>query len=162
VAAQGTTFAKFVERQADAEYDRRTSLDARGLGVVTSNGAFTTLIFGLLVVLKGRDFTLTPSAKIPLIVALASLMLSALVGLYATQLVRYTVTDATTLRDMIGSHWKDSEVDARNACAATTIKTVDSLRTGNNKKAGRIVVAVAFQLLGFVSLAVSASIVLLA
>ena len=59
---------------------------------------------------------------------------------------------------MIGSHWKDDEVDARNECAATTIKTVDSLRTGNNKKAGRIVVAVAFQLLGFVSLAVSASI----
>jgi len=156
LAEQGSTYAQFIERQADAEYDRRSSLDARGLAIVTSSGAFTTLLFAVLTALKGKDVRLTGPASGFLIGSLVLLVLSALADLYATQLVKYTVTDVATLRLMLAKpHWRDEEADARGVCAHTTINTVESLRTGNDQKAGRLVVAVALQLAAFIALTVT-------
>lgn len=162
MAEQGTTYAAFIENQGRAEYERRTVLDARGLGIVTTNGAFTTLIFGILVVLKGKNFTLGLPAEVALIVALTFLILSAGAGVYATQLVKYSVPDYDTLRAMLkADHWKDSEVTARYFCASATIRTIESLGEGSDRKAGRIVAAVYLQLAGFAALAASVGIDLL-
>jgi len=129
-----------------AEYERRVSLDARGLAVMTSSGAFTTLVFALLVVLRGKGFVPTAPGKVAISLSLLLFIVSGFVGLYAAQLLGYHVIDLAAMKTMTKIRWIDDEVDARNACAAANLKAIKTLREGNNKKAGRIVVAGALQL----------------
>jgi len=146
VAEQGVTYSAFIDGQLKAEYERRVSLDARGLAVMTSSGAFTTLVFALLVVLRGKGFVPTAPGKVAISLSLLLFIVSGFVGLYAAQLLGYHVIDLAAMKTMTKIRWIDDEVDARNACAAANLKAIKTLREGNNKKAGRIVVAGALQL----------------
>jgi hypothetical protein len=152
---QGKNYSEFVSHNAELEQSRRSSLDARGVGILTSNGAVTTLIFGILAVIKGENFVLTTAARWGVIVTLALLMVSAFFGMYATRLIEYEIASIADLQKMTGELWTSSETTARNICAASTISTVDTLRKGNNTKASRVSWAINFQLSGFVVLAVS-------
>jgi len=159
MADQGTTYAAFITRQADAELSRRERLDARGLGVVGTNGALATLVLGTLAALKGTDkLVLTMWAQRSLATALLALVRAALMGVLATQLRSYTVASTETMLDMLSSdHWGDTEVTARGICAKTTVNTVTTLRAGNEKKAFRIVVAVYLQLAAIALLVATAA-----
>jgi len=146
VVEQGVTYSVFIAGQLKAEYERRVSLDARGLAVITSSGAFTTFVFALLVVLRGKDFVPTSAGKVAISFSLLLFVVSGVVGLYAAQLLGYHVIDLAAMKAMTKTRWIDDEVDARNACAVANLKSIKTLREGNNKKAGRIVVAGALQL----------------
>ena len=156
---QGTTYAEFIKRQADAELGRRERLDARGLAVVGTNAALATLVLGTLAILEGTNqLALTRAAQWSLAIALLCLVTAAFMGLLATQLRWYKATSTPTMQTMLGDpHWGHSEVTARNVCATTTLKTVTSLRQGNEKKASRIVLAVRLQLAAIVCLAGAAA-----
>lgn len=159
MSEQGTTYADFVRRQADAELSRRDRLDARGLAVIGTNGALATLVLGGLTVLRGtQSLTLTTAAQWPLGLALVCLVSAAFMGVHATQLRWYKVVDTSTMQAMLHDpHWGDTEATARNACATTTLRTVTSLRQGNEQKASRIVAAVYLQLGAIVALAATAA-----
>jgi len=67
-----------------AEYDRRAKMEARGSTIVTASASLATLVFGLTVVLTGKDHTFTNSfATLPLIAALVAFVISAVLGTMA-------------------------------------------------------------------------------
>ncbi len=53
---------------------------------------------------------------------------------------------------MLGGHWRDNEVDARNNVSVLNVKTIDSLQQGNNCKVRPILAAVVAQVIGLVAL----------
>ena len=73
-------------------------------------------------------------------------------GIVATFLWSYQVAATATLREMLTARWQWDEVDARNAVATADLATTESLRRGNNWKSRLLIAALAFQVLGLVTL----------
>ena len=44
---KGSSYGPTIKAQLDEERVRKTSLEGRGIGIVTSSGALATLLFGL-------------------------------------------------------------------------------------------------------------------
>ena len=146
---QGTTFAAFLKDELAAERKRREAHDQRGFEVVKTTGTLVTLVLGFAAVLLGTDYR--PDSQLAVIfVSLALLVLVVSTGfaLSATQLLRYSVTDKTGLDDILKDRWESTEPTARGIVAQLSAKTIDNLRTGNDKKADRLARANWLQLIG--------------
>jgi hypothetical protein len=161
VSEQGKTFAAFVEAELKAERERRTALDARGVGLVTTSGSLTTLLAAVGAFVSGRTgFQLPSSAAPPLVITLLAFALASGLGLLASHNRKYAVADAATLAALTGPRWATHEVDARSVVAQINARTVSTLRLGNDKKSFLLIAGLGCQLVGLVSLAVAVLVVL--
>lgn len=149
---QGETYAKFIEAELKAEYDRRASVDARALAIVTSSSGFLTLVFAITVLVTGKDYTFSAAGARGLVGSLAAFSVAAFVGLGANASLKYKVPEAATLLRMTSDHWTDSETAARNISAGLNVTTLATLRTGNNRKALAVLVAFGFQMAAILGL----------
>ncbi len=152
---QGATYAAYIESALKAQEERRASLDARALAVLSTSGGLLTLVFALTVLVTGDTFRVSPEGARGVAVALAFFLAASVTGLIANRLTPYEVPADETLGRLISDHWKDDEVDARNICAAMNLATVASLRAGNNRKARLTEVALLLQLLAITSLVIT-------
>lgn len=155
MAEQGETYAKFIEAELKTEMERRASLDARGLGIVTSSTALITLMFSLSVLITGKDYTFGVLGQGGVVVSLLLFIVAGVLGIAANQAREYEVTHEDTLYEMLGAHWTDDEVDARNTCAYRNVVSIQSLRRGNESKAEQITWALFFQVAAITALAIS-------
>jgi hypothetical protein len=161
VSDQGKTYSTFIENELKAERDRRSSLDARGLAVVTTSGSLITLLAAVGAFVTSRQqFRLPSDAILPLMITLGAFVLAALCGLLASHNRPYQVAHADTLTEMVGNRWATTEVDARNIVARVNALTVTSLRHGNNKKAFLVVAGLVCQLVALISLSVAIYLIL--
>jgi len=150
---QGKTYATFIENELKVERDRRTSLDARGLNIVSVSGSLTTLLVAVGAFVSGRQgFKFPRDAVLPLVGTLGAFVLAAILGIVASAGRRYQVTIPPTLAAMLTDHWQDHEVDARNYVSIQHVKTITSLRSGNRRKELVIITATLFQIVGIVIL----------
>ena len=150
---QGTQYHAFVAEQLKAEYDRRTTLEARGLAVVTSSGTLVTLVFAVGAFALGKDFHPSRVGVVALGISLLLFIGAAVFGLLANFLRKYKIASAGTLSVMLTTHWIDSEVTARNVCAVLNSETLNSLRAGSNDKAQQVTCALVCQLFAVAGLA---------
>jgi hypothetical protein len=158
---QGKTFAAFAQRELEAERERRKAFDARGVAVVTTAASLTTLLAAVGAFVSSRQgFKLPGSAVVPLIVTLGSFVAAAVLGIAATWLTRYAVTPPATLGEMLTTRWRTDEVDARNFVAVQDVKTIKSLRNGNNKKSWWLIAALVVQVVGLLALSVAVYLIL--
>ncbi|MBD5830486.1 hypothetical protein [Janibacter melonis] len=143
---QGETYTGFIEAELKAEHERRGALDGRAAGIATTSSAFLALVFTVSALVTGKDYRFTDWGARGAVLALLLFAAAALSGLVATVAGRgYHVVSVPTLRDMVGSHWVDDEVDARNVTASSNVETIFDLRVGNNLKARLIVVGLGLQ-----------------
>jgi len=92
VSEQGETYAAFVGRELDAERDRRKTLDARGVTVVTVSASLITLLAAVGAFVSGQTgFTLPKTTIWPLTVTLAAFAVAALWGIATTYPYTYGV-----------------------------------------------------------------------
>jgi len=155
VTEQGASYATFIEAELRAERDRRTTLDAKGLGIVTTTAALTTVLTAVGAFVSTRSgFRLPHGIFWPLAGTLVAFVVAAVLGILAAGLHPYAVATPKTLEQMLRGHWQDHEVDARNNVSRMNMETIASLRRGNNRKGKFVSVATWFQIGGLVSLAV--------
>lgn len=161
MSEQGFVYAAFIEGELRAERERRSTLDSRGMGVVTSSGSLVALLVavGVLVNDGKAPLVLPPAAKPMLGLALIAFSTAAALGILANRNRYYDVAVTQTLYDMIGDHWIDDEVDARNNVAELNIRTIHTLREGNNRKASLLTAALSAQLVALIGLSLAISIV---
>lgn len=137
----GVVFADFVEKELNAERQRRASLDARGVSVLTTSGTLVTLLLALGALVTDLDgFEPSQISLWTLAGALAGFVSSALLSLLANRLRGYEVTQPAQLhewRDRDGA-WHDTADKARRVITKANILTIASLRQGNNTKASFI------------------------
>lgn len=158
MAEQGETYAKFIEGELKFEYERRTAVESRALAVATSSSAFLALVFALSALVLGKEHKFSAKGAVAVIAALILFAIAAVIGLVANASRVYEVPSVPTLSAMTKAHWKDSEIAARNVSAVLNVKTIASLRNGNNDKAELVRIAFVVQLLAIAVLLVALSI----
>lgn len=152
MAEQGDAYSTFIDDELQREYDRKTAIEARGLAIATQSSAFLTLVLAVTALITGKDYDWSRQGVRGLLVAVAPLALAVLLGFFANASRAYKVANLETLQRMIGDHWVDHEVDARNSAASQKVETINSLRVGTNRKAGMVVVAFSLQLTSLIGL----------
>ncbi|WP_327006041.1 hypothetical protein OHA72_01335 [Dactylosporangium sp. NBC_01737] len=153
-------YAVFIEGELKGERERRTTLEARGVSVVTQSGALVTLLAGVGALVKGITSTAPPSAVIVAVIcALVFFFSAALCGTlisFGPIFPPHTLADAATMTQMRTTRRDHSEEEARSVVAHLHIGTLDSLRKGNDIKVRWVVAAQFCQILALV--AVSAAV----
>jgi sirohydrochlorin ferrochelatase len=161
MSEQGKTYATFIENELKVERDRRTTLDARGLSIVSVSGSLTTILVAVGAFASGRkDFKLPHVAIVPLFITLGAFVVAAIVGIIASAGRRYQVTTPPALAAMLTNHWQDEEVDARNFVSIQHVKTITSLRSGNRRKELLVITGTLFQIGGIIALSVAVFLIL--
>jgi hypothetical protein len=128
-------YSAFIESQVKAEHERRPALESRGVGVITSSGAFATLLFGVVALVRGNSFTPTTFTKWVLAGAVVAPIGAGGFGLWASQLIAYRVAKPKTLTAMVSKgHWWDDEATARHACAVATLRRSGPCATAATRK----------------------------
>lgn len=149
----GQVWFDFIAHELAAEHEERAWLDSRGSAIITASGVFITAVFALGAFVLGKTFKPDALTAVLVAIALGSFILAALTALWSAQLQNFNVASVRTLRRLTGdAHWWAAAPDARRDVAAVNVTTVDTLRTGNKKKAFRLTLAAAFQLLAMTSL----------
>jgi hypothetical protein len=137
VSEQGQAFVEFIQRELEAERDRRKTLDARGAAVVTTAVSLSTLLAAVAAFITGRPgFRLPRDAVWPLTGTLIAFSAAAFCGIAVTGLRLYNVAKPAQMRQMLTERWTSSEATARNFAAELDVSTIESLRSGTNPKAG--------------------------
>jgi hypothetical protein len=152
VEQQGVVYAAFIDAALKDEQARRDSLDSRALSVLTTSSALIALVFSLTVLITGEHFVVSDRGARGIACSLGSFVVAAALGLWAHETRPYRVADIPTLRLMYTTHWTDGETTARNFCCRLSVRNTASLRTGNNRKAGILIVAFIFQIAALVGL----------
>jgi hypothetical protein len=155
LSGQGDAYAAFIESELTREHDRRDKINSQSTGVVTGSGALLTLSTGLLAFLKGKEYVPRSHSSWLFAIALAMYLTSAILGLLAATSRNYKVATSGTLSAMLGKHWTDSEITAKNNVATLKIRSLASLRSGNNTKANLLLAAVLVQVSAVAVLAVA-------
>lgn len=160
---QGVVYINFIEGELKAERDRRAAVDARALAVVTSSGGLVTLLAAVgAFVSSGKEFKPPDLAIVPLVVTLGCFTVAVAFGILANRSRYYHVALSDTLFAMVTDHWGDDQIDSRNNVAELNIRTIHTLRVGNDKKANLVSAALWAQLGAVIALSVGVLIVLLA
>ena len=150
---QGSAYADFIAAELGRELDRRDNMTAQAMSLVTTAGGLLTLSIGVLAVLRGKNFVPTRGAQLVFLGALVLYLAAGVLALMASISRRYKVASGDTLTAMLNSHWTDTEQSARFVTAFINIRSVGSLRTGNNTKALLLLVAAVAQIAAVVVLA---------
>ena len=151
-------YATFTEGELKAERGRRASLDGRGAAVVTQSGGLLALMTGVAAFVKRAvPEALPPLAVMALILALVFFVGAAACGILVNfpQIYPYDVADEATMTKMRIDKRDHSAEEARSVVSHVHIKTVVSLREGNNRKANFVTAAQVFQILALVTVSIA-------
>jgi len=152
--AQGTVYATFIERELEAETERRGRLDTRAAWIVTSSGTLIALLAAIGTLAAGAQRQVLARTTGPLLIAAAVAFIAAVAGgIAANAATRVQVVSIGTLRRLLGDRWDDDEVDARNSVSMMRVTTIAHLRRMNVRKRRMLTAAMWLQLAGALLLA---------
>lgn len=157
-AKAGPVFFEFIEKQLLAEMERRKSLEARGISVLTTSGTLVTIIFALgALVTNVSDYRPSAVSVWALAAALLAFVIAAMLGLLANRLRWYDVVEAAQMHVWRQSEmrWNDAASKAQRLLAKANIETLRTLRDGNDDKASLIEAALWAQLAAIIALSVA-------
>jgi hypothetical protein len=134
----GSALAAFVDGQVAAERDRRSQLNGRGTGLITTASGLSTLLFAASALITAPTGYRPPRLALwALAPTLVAFVCAALCGIIAAQstfyydVVKPDQLDKWRKRDDI---WKNSQQAVLRLLTQANILTLSSLRIGNNKK----------------------------
>ncbi|WP_033292634.1 hypothetical protein [Amycolatopsis jejuensis] len=147
----GLVIASLIEKEIDNVRANASSLQARGLAVISSSGTLVTLLFGLSALsTKAQNFTLGSNVKLPLYLAAALLALAATAGIFTNAPRRSDAISLKRLTPLIteDKYWNAPAVHAEREVATTRLTVVQNARTINIKTARILLVAILLEIAG--------------
>jgi hypothetical protein len=138
----GAVYSSFIESQLAEERSSKSSLENRGITVITTSGSVVGVLFGLLAVIGGTtQFELPAEARSWFGVALVALTLSAIGGLLVNMPLAYEEADPEALKSLLfnpdGSwapEWEESAIEGSKRVAQANIKLLGVARKKNRVK----------------------------
>ncbi|MCV7423812.1 hypothetical protein H7K45_24970 [Mycobacterium yunnanensis] len=159
VSPAGQLYLAMASELLTAEFDRRKTLESRGSALLTSSGTLLTLIFGLTVIVTGKDHVYADRCSVILLLAaLVAFVLSAVIAIFVqTYGFRYAVLSQDGLRSLPrdDAEWARRADDATRAMLSKKVSTICSLRNGNNTKATLVAFSLGFQVVAIALLSAS-------
>jgi hypothetical protein len=154
-ANAGEAYGRLIVDQVNQERERKTSLESRGITVITTSSALATLLFALTAGLKSASkFKLPESARLPLVLTLGAFILAASFGLIVNIPLKYqepTARGLGRLRNRV--YWDAPAVIGQLRVVEAQIASLEAARTANRLKVGFLLSAIAFELLAVIFLA---------
>jgi hypothetical protein len=151
----GTDYAAFFQKLVDGQEARKTSLESRGITVITTSGALVTLLFALVALLtKSQDFKVPHSTHWPLGVALVAFVTAAVFALITNLPRKYTNLDPGD-SDALLDRFAEPADKARLRIAATNLRFFKRAQEVNESKARILIAAMAMEIAGVGAVAVS-------
>jgi len=155
-------YANFVQEQLTAEETRKTSLEQRGVAVITSSGVLATLGFGSLALAKRGDLIPLSAASAFLLVAGAvALLVAAALALATNAPLRHRAVNLAALKDSLREHATDDEGTALIRVTSTRLGLLGTIRQGNDLRAILCVAAMVAEVLGVALLGTTISLVII-
>jgi hypothetical protein len=153
-------YADYIAEQINREDQRKTSLETRGVAVVTTSGALATLLLGLAALSKKNQtskgtFVLPDSSQGPLKWALILFTAAALGAVLTNFGVWLQWADPSGLRKVLDDDEKTPE-DAEWDIAENRLAILKSLNSWNDKKGWALIAAMLCEVvaIGFIAVAV--------
>ena len=139
-------YADYIKTLVDSEDARKSSLEQRGVGIVTTSSALATLLFALVgVVTASKNFSFPAAAHGYLVAAIILFAVAVAIGILANIPLLYK--QAMPTADELASVWNYSASDGQAQVIGTRLKILDSARHSNAIKGLLVLLA------GFVQLA---------
>jgi hypothetical protein len=162
VSPAGKVYEQLVSAVTTAEFDRKKTLEGRGATIITTSTSLLALIFGLTVIVTGKEHLFHSHCAVKLLIAsLAAFVLSAVIAIFiATYGTAYRLTGPETLEHLTDhKNWEDrTEDDARRMWVNRQVNTINTLRRGNDRKAKAVTWSLAVQVLAIALLSAAAAI----
>jgi hypothetical protein len=147
-------YASFVSGLLDAEAARRTALEQKGSGIITTAGTLVTLLFGLVAVVTAKDtFTLPGATHGWLVAAVILLVVACLLGILAGVPLPYGETQISA--DDLIDWWQDGLPVALLAISGVRLEALAAARQMNTVKAIIVMAATATLVAALAMLAVA-------
>jgi hypothetical protein len=133
----GTALKEFVDAQLTTEQDRRNQINARGGGLISTSSGLATLLFTASALITGASKYAPPRLALwGLALAFLTFIAAAFCGLTATRTFKFNVVTPNQLelwraRDDV---WHNNKANMLRLLTKANVRTLDSLRAGNNTK----------------------------
>lgn len=152
--AAADVYADYIKDLIDAEMTRKSSLEKRGAGVVTTSGTLVTLLFGLVgVITASKNFSLPIKAHGYLGAAVVLFTIAVAIGLVANLPFMYKEAYPTAAQFARVWHYNESQAQAH--IIATRLRVLGSARRANGLKGLLVLIAGTVQLAALVLLMVT-------
>lgn len=157
-SAAGKIYEKLVGTLLVGEEDRRKRVEARGATILTTSTTMLTLIFGLTVVVSGKDYTFRNHCAIWfLTLALAAFVVSAVIAIFIQAYrFQYKIMSVESLESLVdATNWGRTEDEARQLWIERQVETIKTLRRSNKTQSDLAVWSLGFEVLAIALLALS-------
>jgi hypothetical protein len=153
-AQAGLAYSQLIADQLAEERDRKSTLEARGITVITTSGTLATLLFGLTAGLTvATSFKLPSAARLPLLLALIAFVVAAMCGLATNMPLIYREATSRGLAKLVDArYWTGPATVGQLRVAAAQVTLITAARSANNLKVRLLIAAVAAELLAIVFL----------
>lgn len=138
-------YADFAKSLLDAEDSRKSSIEQRGIGIITTSGTLVTLLFGLTAAITAsKSFTFPSVARGWLTLAAILFVVAAGAGIGTNIPLFYG--KIVVEQDTLEAVWDDSAPDARRAVTGAWLKRLHAAQTVNSVKAWILVAGAVLEL----------------
>jgi hypothetical protein len=136
LTAGGAVYAKLIGDQLASETKRRDSLNTRAGSLTSVSAGLVTLVFALSAAVYGEDSLVSGTARWFVGASVILLLVSAVLGVMASQLLPSEVPSYDAMEKMIGQDaiWNEDPEQANRIVAWWNLQTCKTLRDGNNRK----------------------------
>jgi hypothetical protein len=158
---KGASYGPTIKDQLVEERATKNSLEARGIGIVTSSGALTTLLFGLVAFTRGSNSALHWDIGAPatyaLIAGVLLFSLAAVAGLAANFPGKYREAGLEHLEQRVDKEewFKPDPIEAARRDARLNLDILKGARDVNSRKAKSIRWGIGFEVLGGAAVAIA-------
>jgi hypothetical protein len=156
-----SVYADYINAELDTQQQRKTSLEQRGMAVITTSGALVTLLFGLAALVTGVEkYTLPPATKDWLVGAVFLFVLAAIAALLTNLPLMYEYVDPDELKGAVESRWDDDKREAQRMVALTRIKVYRATNQNNMTKGWVLAFAMTMEIIAVLCVANAVRIIL--
>ena len=131
---QGGIYTAFVKSELGTEEERRNDINSRSLAALSTSGGQFAVVVGLATFVEQKDFHLSRAGIVLFVIAIVGYLIAAALALVATGSHKTVAASPSTLMAMLSDRWMDHEVDASNFVARTQVRSIATLRAGNDIK----------------------------
>ena len=158
----GEVASKFITDELATEQTKKSSLEARGISIITTSGTLVTLLFALAaVVTKATNYKLPPSAAWVLIVAGVLFVLAAAFGMFANSPIPYNRVEPSSLTELVDvAEWPQDGAEADRQLTHARLEELTDARARNEFKAWLVVFGLSAEVLALVLTLVAIAVVL--
>lgn len=159
----GAAYSEFIDEQLVEERSTKSSLESRGLAVITSSATLVTLLLGVATFASklGGESHLPLSAIILIVVGLATFSLAGAAGVFCNAPRHYGEADGDSLAELLSrEHWTSDRVNAELTAATARHEILVDARGKNSCKATWLLVGFGAEVLSVVALGCAIALIL--